>query len=147
MEKIKKILKAQGIKNYNKALSNRDLENLVKDPNFRGWFMRDQLKDKIPKEIESGILNLDHSKNPGTHWVCWIKNKNLIIYFDSYGTSIPLELLFYLRKAKNYQKVYCSTLKVQPDNTVICGHLCVYVINEQPKTLEKFLNIIFNLLS
>ena len=49
-----------------------------------------------PWDIECGILNLDVSKNNGTHWVCYYKNKDKSYYFDSFGLDPPLELQDYL---------------------------------------------------
>ena len=42
------------------------LSKWIKIKNFRGVFMRDTLPSKINK-VECGILNLDVSKNNGTH--------------------------------------------------------------------------------
>ena len=59
-----------------KPLTNYDIINLaneLKISNFRGVFMRDTLPSKV-NDNECGILNLDISKNNGTHWVCYYKN-------------------------------------------------------------------------
>lgn len=117
---------------------------MVKDPKFRGCFMRDTLTK--PNKKESGVLNLDTSENPGTHWTCWVKRNSLIMYFDSYGLPPPLELLDYFRKDKKYNGLYYSSMIVQPIDTVICGHLCVFIINSKPKTAEDFISLINYLL-
>ena len=76
-----------------KALTNYDIIKIVdelKIKDFRGVFMRDTLPNKINK-VECGILNLDVSKNNGTHWVCYYhmsgaagaKLKDKCYYFDS----------------------------------------------------------------
>ena len=109
----------------NTRLSNFDLENAVKQlgiQNFRGVFCRDDLPPAALKH-ECGILNLDDTSGSGTHWVCWFKNSNLKIYFDSYGIQPPLELINYLKKP-----IYYNTDRIQPTNTVISGHLCLYVL-------------------
>jgi hypothetical protein len=64
--------------------------------------MRDTLPNKVNK-VECGILNLDVSKNNGTHWVCYYKNKDTSYYFDSFGLDPPLELQNYLN-SQNYQR-------------------------------------------
>jgi hypothetical protein len=69
------------IKNL-KPLTNYDIINLVNElkiSNFRGVFMKDALPKQInnkrskasssPGDIEYGILNLDVSKNNGTHCI------------------------------------------------------------------------------
>ena len=55
----------------NKPLTNYEIIKLAKElkiKNFRGVFMRDTLPDNLDDE-ECGIVNLDLSKNKGTHWV------------------------------------------------------------------------------
>ncbi|KAF0701799.1 Uncharacterized protein FWK35_00030099, partial [Aphis craccivora] len=55
-------------------------------------FSRDSLPKK-PHVIECGILNLDISSGGGSHWVAFHKNKDKVIYFDSFGDiSPPIEL-------------------------------------------------------
>ena len=64
-----------------KPLSNFDIEKMCKKlkiKNFKGVFMRDELKGKMSGN-ESLILNIDHSNNSGTHWVC-LFNKSKFCY-------------------------------------------------------------------
>lgn len=90
-------------------------------PFFRGVFMRDKLPKKS-KSIECGIVNLDLSKNNGTHWVAYIKIKDSCEYFDSYGNlKPPVELINYLR-SKN---IYYNYTTYQRFNSTNCGHLCL----------------------
>ena len=40
------------------------------------------------------VINLDHSKNTGTHWVVIFLKSNEVIYFDSFGVEyIPKEIM------------------------------------------------------
>ena len=107
-----------------KALTNLDLlkyVSILDIPNFRGVFMRDTLP-KSPFYKESGIVNFNTSKEPGSHWVCYYKNGENIIYFDSYGQT-PLQ------EVQNYLKnIHRNTDVVQKPGTSICGHLCLYVL-------------------
>ena len=73
----------------NKLLNNFELEDAVKKlkiPSFRGVFLLDTLPKK-PNKKECGIVNLDKSGGPGTHWVAWYKIGKNKIYFDSYDRS------------------------------------------------------------
>ena len=111
----------------NIPLTNIDLEyaiNKLNIPNFRGCYCRNMLP-KICHRVECGILNLDDSTGSGTHWTAWYKDNSKKIYFDSYGLDPPLELIKYLGKG-----IYCSTDHIQPPNTVVCGHLCLYVLKK-----------------
>lgn len=73
----------------------------LKIMNYRGIFMRDQLNDLKPLENECGILNLNSSKDLGSHWTAWYKKKDDIYYFCSYGSSPPIELEKYFKVNQN----------------------------------------------
>ena len=83
-----------------KGLTNIELEVYVKKleiNNFRGVFIRDTLPHK-PYRQECGIVNLNTSKEAGSHWVWYFKDgkKNTRIYFDSFGQITPIEIQKYL---------------------------------------------------
>lgn len=108
----------------NRPLNELDLLKYAKDiPNFRGVFMRDNLPSK-PYKYECGIVNLDSSSGPGTHWVAYYKNDKCIKYFDSFGNlQPPLEIIHYLGYNIKYNyNVY------QKYNSVNCGHLCLHFL-------------------
>ena len=50
--------------------------------------MRDTLSH-YPYSIERGIVILNTSNQASSHWVCYYRNKNDRIYFDSYGQITP----------------------------------------------------------
>ena len=106
------------------ALSNFDLADASQKLklNVRGVYLLDTMPDK-PNNKECGIVNLDKSGGPGTHWVAWCKNGGNKIYFDSYGVQPPKEFIKYLGKGINY-----NTDQIQPRGEVFCGHLCLYVL-------------------
>lgn len=82
--------------------------------------MRDQLPAS-PLKKECGIINLDSSDNPGTHWVAYAKLNNYVEYFDSYGDlKPPEEFLNYV--GSNFFYNYANVQKSHPYN---CGHLCI----------------------
>ena len=53
--------------------------------------MRDTLP-QYPFNVESGFVNFNTSSHPGSHWVCYHRNKNERIYFDSYGQITLVEI-------------------------------------------------------
>ena len=112
----------------NRTLTNIDIDmavNLLNIPTYRGWYSIDTLP-KLPHRAECGILNLEKiNKGDGTHWVAWFKNNDKKIYFDSYGLDPPLEIINYLGPV-----IYCNTDRIQPIDTVVCGHLCLYVLKK-----------------
>lgn len=87
--------------------------------------MRDALP-KIKNKNESAILNLDISKNLGTHWVAYTKRNNSVIYFDSFGgLKPPKELVNYL--GKNVKINYNNDC-FQNFKQINCGHLCLWFL-------------------
>jgi hypothetical protein len=122
-----KNIDVEGVVLPNKPLTNFELVDAVKKlniPNFRGVYLRDTLPSK-PRANECGILNLDDSSGAGTHWQLFSKRGKDKICFDSYGLPPPTELLKYLGGP-----VYYNSERIQPDNEVFCGHLCLYVLKK-----------------
>lgn len=109
----------------NKALTNIDLlkfAQCLRIPFFRGVFMKDGLPRSV-KHNETGVVNLDNTVGPGTHWVCYKKLGNTVYYYDSFGNlPPPKELKRYFSKTS---RVYYNYNRHQPDDTSICGHLCL----------------------
>lgn len=70
-----------------KGLTNFDLIRLasvLKINNFHGVFMRNDLLNK-PNDVDCWIFNLNKKDEQVSHWVCYLKNENKRIYFDSFG--------------------------------------------------------------
>ena len=107
-------------------LSNVDIKNYVKIlnvRNFRGCFMRDELKNLKPCKTECGVLNLNLSNEPGSHWVCWFKRNNKKYYFNSFGLPPPKELIDYLGSP-----ILHSTFQLQGLKDQNCGKWCLIVL-------------------
>lgn len=95
----------------------------LKIPYFRGIFMRDTLPVRGPNKNECAILNLDTSRNQGTHWVAYIKRNNSVNYFDSFGSlKPPLEFIRYMGAGVN---IMYNNDCYQDYNQINCGHLCL----------------------
>lgn len=104
--------------------------------------MRDMLPAE-PLKKECAIVNLDSFGQPGTHWVCFIKDNNSVFYFDSYGYYPPSELEEYL----NNCKIYYNTSKIQNyDDPPICGYLCIEVLRRY-SCGENFNQIIVDMIN
>ena len=71
------------------------------------------------------IMNLQTTKEAGSHWVCIYNYKN---YFDPYGVIPPKEVYKYM----NDEFIY-NTIQVQPDNSAMCGQLCVFCLYKLSK--------------
>ena len=110
-----------------------NLADLLEIPNFVGVKMRDELIGKA-NAVESGIINLNTSSEPGSHWTCYHKNEDDIFYCDSFGEPPPIELLKYLKSESEFFKdlpvIKCNALTVQHDESSECGSLCLYVLKK-----------------
>ena len=87
------------------------------------------MRDSLPKKSkvnESGVVNLDISKNPGTHWVAYIKKGQIVHYYDSFAVNPPIELINYWGKGCI---IFANATQDQTIDQVICGHLCLKFIN------------------
>jgi hypothetical protein len=84
--------------------------------------MRDALPTK-PRHNESGIVNLDESSGPGTHWVAYAKRGSTVAYFDGFGNlRPPKELERYLGNDIN---LLYNRQSYQTFDESICGQLCL----------------------
>lgn len=95
------------------------------------------MRDKLPKRPltnETAIVNLDNETGPGTHWVCYIKRGNNVQYFDSFGNlRPPKELLDYFGKEA---RVFYNYNTYQSFDSVVCGHLCILFLADEPINAE-----------
>jgi hypothetical protein len=119
-----------------KEISNIELDNILKNvKQFNGVYM----KDEIPKDLKDGfyIINLDDSKNDGTHWCVFYKNPTINVYFDSYGFLPPEELSKQLKPYRFNHK------QIQSVNSKACGYYCIafikFMINK--KDINKSFDI------
>lgn len=84
--------------------------------------MRDALPYR-PYEYERAIVNLDSKHGVGTHWVCYVKQRDRVYYFDSFGNlKPPIELIHYF--GSNIDLHY-NYERQQSFDSVVCGHLCL----------------------
>ena len=107
-----------------KSLTNFELYDYAEKLNLRlrGVFMRDSLPAKA-HENECGIVNFNKLSEGGSHWVCYFKEGDSKWYFDSFGQVVLQEIRDYLKSP-----IYRNTDIVQDPGTIICGHLCLYVL-------------------
>lgn len=108
---------------------------------FRGVFTSDMLPKKMRK-FESGIINLDLSTGPGTHWVAYYNDphNNFVEYFDSFGdykynniplkdVIIPANIFRYLRSS-NKEVRYNSSFLQKPTSDR-CGYFSMAYIKKR----------------
>ena len=49
-------------------------------------------------------MDFNTSNQPGSHWVCYYRNKNEGIYFDSYGQITPVEIQRCLKTGSEFDR-------------------------------------------
>lgn len=92
--------------------------------------MRNNLPTRI-KRNESGIINLDNVKGDGTHWTAYVKRKDQVTYFDSYGNlRPPLEVVRYFLSDGSDIKITYNYENLQKSNDHNCGHLCLKFLSD-----------------
>ena len=123
-------------------LTNVEIMDYFKDePRFNGVFSRKNLP-KIKKGAY--VINLDHSKNTGRHWVVIFVKSNEVIYFDSFGAEyIPKEV----KKSIGNKNIKANLFRIQNYNSVMCGYFCISFIEFMLKGKKKTLNDFTNLFS
>jgi hypothetical protein len=49
------------------------------------------MKDELPSDLKEGnyIITLQNSYESGSHWTCFIKDKNNVYYYDSFAVVPP----------------------------------------------------------
>ena len=115
-----------------------DIATILKIPNFHCLMSNEINKIKHIKLPIYVVINYQSDEFNGSHWVCFYKDKNKSYYFDSYGLQIIPELADYLKGG------YQSTFKIQPDNTKMCGSLCMFVLYKLSQN-NDFFHIILKL--
>ena len=71
------------------------------------------------------MINLTDKYSKGTHWVSLLIDKNLTVYFDSFGIEyIPQEVL---NKIKD-KPITHNIFVIQDKEFIICGFYCIAFI-------------------
>ena len=123
--------------------TNFEIQDYFKnEKRFNSVFSRSNLP-KLKKVAY--VINLDHSKNTGSHWVVIFVKEDEVIYFDSFGAEyIPKELMERIKHGfLGNKNVKTSIFGTQDNNSIKCGYFCIlfieYMLND--KTLTDFTNL------
>ena len=120
-------------------LTNFEIIDYFKDvKRFNSVYSRDNLPNL---KKEGYVINLDHSKNTGTHWVVIFVKKYEVIYIDSFGVEyIPKEIM---ERIKN-KNIKTNIFRIQDNNAIMCSYFCIVFIEYmlKGKTLTDFTNLL-----
>ena len=98
---------------------------------FNGVFPIDFLKN-ITEKPQMIICNTDKSYEPGEHWVIFFFNSENVDFFDSLGknpSEYGTEFIKFMQKFVD--QCNFSSKRIQPVNTNLCGHYCVYFAHKR----------------
>lgn len=115
------------------ALANGEVDEILKNiPNFKETKAKDLFKGKIGKN-ESGVINLDDSTGPGSHFTAYFNKAGdpYVYYFDSYGMLCPSNIEKYLKSSG--KPIKWTNGHLQKVDSSVCGYYCAYFINEMNK--------------
>ena len=108
---------------------------------FNGVFSRNNLP-KLKKGAY--VINLDHSKNTGTHWVVMFVKSNEVIYSDSFGVEyIPKKIRERIEHSSlGNRNIKTSIFRIQKYNSIMFDYFCILFIEYmlEGKTLTDFTN-------
>ena len=90
---------------------------------FNGVYSRNNL----PK-LKNGtyVINLDHSKNTGTHWIVIFVKKNEVIYVYSFGVEyIPKEI----KKVIGNKNIKTNIFRIRDYDSIMCSFSVFYLLS------------------
>ena len=120
------------------TLSNSDLYSICIKLKLKlnGIYM----KDEIPTDLKEGnyIINLQNHDESGSHWTCFIKDKNNVYYYDSFGVVMPENA--YRRFLKNVNNIYYIDKHDQNLDATSCGWWCIAFLYFMNTTKGPMLN-------
>ena len=80
------------------------------------------------KTIKDGacVINLHEYADVSTHWITLCVSNHDIIYFDSFGAEyVPKEI----KKLIGNKNIKTKIFRIQANNSVMCGNLCIGFID------------------
>ena len=106
-------------------------KRLSKSRGFVGVFPIDKLPGKLPDCSCGGVINLDVSTGPGTHWVAFFKQKGGgAEYFDPLGDRPPRRILSFLNR-HTHMGVVCNRVPYQSERSILCGNFCIFYLERR----------------
>ena len=120
---------------------NFQLKEILNDLNINGKvLMRDELHKIKSTKKNNIIMNLETTKDNGSHWVSIYKSCVNNYYFDPYGILPTKEVYNYLDQPFHYNKI-----QIQQEGMECCGQLSLYVLYKLNTTKDSFEDIILNM--
>ena len=72
------------------------------------------------------VINLDEYTDVGTHWIALFRNRNEIVYFDSFGVEhFPEKIKEFIGK----KNIKANIFQVQENDSIMCGYFSIGFID------------------
>ena len=113
-------------------------EALKNERNYLGSYALDELNDiKVSFYPSFIVLNLDHRKNQGTHWIAIAVYSSHLFICDSLGgiipdARLPKNIVSFLAPLTTNKRVVI-TRQLQPLHSGTCGLFCITFIHQLSK--------------
>lgn len=120
-------------------MNSKEINSLIKDPNFLGCFASNNLPQKVKRNVFSLIVNSDEKKFSGEHWLALHIVRDKIFYFDSFGCPILEEPI---KKWIGNRVLFWSKRCIQSVKSQLCGYYCIcfiLTVNDN-NSYKKFLD-------
>ena len=120
------------------TLSNSDLISICIKLKMKllGVYMKDELNNNV---IQGNyIINLQNHNENGSHWTAFIKDKNNIYYYDSFGVFPPQNEYDIFRKESD--NIYYNTSHHQNIDSTSCVWFCIAFLYYRNTTKGPMLN-------
>ena len=131
------------------ALTDTEINVFMRNNGIKGQIVN---RDTVLNEgVDNYVINLDLTKNGGTHWVALHKlNKDSYVYMDSFGNPPPenvKNLIINSRDNKGKMlNLYYMDNKLQDDKSLSCGYYALhflYFMNNNKYDINKY-HLLFN---
>ena len=122
------------------TLSNSDLISICIKLKLKlvGVYMKDELNNNVKQG--NYIINLQNHDENGSHWTCFIKDKDCIYYHDSFGCVPPQNEYDIFKKESD--NIYYNTSDHQNIDSTSCGWWCIaflyYMSNTKGSMMDRF---------
>jgi hypothetical protein len=124
------------------TLSNSDLYSIAIKLKIKlvGIYMKDELNSDLKQGCY--IINLQNHDEGGSHWTAFIKDRNDIYYYDSFGV-VPPQNLYDVFKIDSHNIYYLDQLNRRDQNidSTSCGWWCIaylyYMTNSKDPMLDR----------
>lgn len=118
---------------------------LYKHPATKLYFGGVYAKDTLPWKAKHQcyIVNLDSSKEPGSHWMAvFFSNHGQAEFFDSFGFPPTIDKNIHTFISRNSVQWIYNAQQLQNHRTVVCGQYCVFFLINRclGKTLQKIIS-------